>query len=151
MKITSIRGDIRGPYVSLECQRCGTEFEGYCPSLAGLPLGRFACPQCQTVYEIETDEYMQALDKYLPVMDWDDWNMITEEASRVAETWYRVPVIADLLTHRGINLGEPTERCLVGLISTGLTYLWQENEGDESDEVAELRKKELWKRFKPYD
>ncbi|MGD0626834.1 MAG: methyltransferase domain-containing protein [Thermodesulfobacteriota bacterium] len=123
-EISGIRPADTGIFISLRCRACGKEFESYQTTIAGVPIARHICLHCRTIHEVEPEIFLAALDQYLPGATFQEMIQITEEASRIGETWYRSPTLADLLTYRGVNLGEPMERELLSFITTGLYSHW---------------------------
>ncbi|MEW6386274.1 MAG: hypothetical protein AB1491_01985 [Thermodesulfobacteriota bacterium] len=119
-EIVGLNPVVIGVYIMLRCQDCDQTFESYQPTLACVALGRHTCPQCQAVYEVRPDDFQAALDRYLPPLSLEEMTDLTAEATRLAENWYRVGPVARLLTYKGLNLGEPTERALVSFIAHGL-------------------------------
>ena len=118
--IVGLRPAVTGAFITLQCQKCNHTFENYQPTVAGVGLGRHNCPQCQSSYIIRPGNFEQALTEYLPKLEIDDMVQMTKEASRITETWYENPLLAELFTYRGLNLGEPAERVLLSWITLGL-------------------------------
>ena len=129
LKISGIRPAVSGIFISLQCRACGKEFESYQTTIAGVPIARHICPGCRTIYEVGPEIFLAALERYMPPASFKEMVQITEEASRIAETWYRSPGLADLLTYQEINLGEPMERELLAFITTGLYSHWAASNG----------------------
>ena len=111
--IVGLRPAVTGAFVTLHCQKCDHTFEIYQPTVAGVGIGKHHCSQCRSSYVIRPDEFEQALTTYLPELELDDMVQMTKEASRITETWYENPLLAELFTYRGLNLGEPAERVLL--------------------------------------
>lgn len=118
--IVGLRPALTGVYVTIHCPTCSNNFESYQPTVAGVTFGQHTCSQCNAIYEVWPDEFESALDCYLPVSSPDEIIAHTEIASDVAETWYTVEPLASLLTYKGINMGESTERELLSFITLGL-------------------------------
>ena len=119
-EVIYLRADILGIYVTLRCPLCAMTFERYQPTVAGIPIAEHRCPGCQARLEISPEKIQAAFAVFLPDEAIEVLKEITAEATRVAETWHRSPELSDLLTHRGVDLGAPTERELLHLISEGL-------------------------------
>lgn len=124
IQITGMRPVVTGAYISIHCNQCATEFESYQPTTAGIPIGRHFCPACHAIHEVWPETYLEALDRFLPSASFQEMTALTEEASRIAETWYLTPTLAGLLTYQDINLGEPTERELLSYITSGIYSQW---------------------------
>ncbi|MHB8066845.1 MAG: hypothetical protein ACYDIC_02980 [Desulfobaccales bacterium] len=120
-----------GVFNILRCQDCDHIFNSYQPTLAGVAFGRHTCPKCHAVYEVWPDDFQTALDRYLPPLSLKEMDRLTAEATRIAENWYRSDQLAQFLTYKGINLGEPAERPLVSFISQGLYAAYTRRESDE--------------------
>ncbi len=120
-----------GVYLQFRCQACGQAFTSYQTTLACVAIGRHTCPQCQAVYEVWPEDFAAALDRFLPPLGLEELTRLTAEATRIAETWYRVGPLARLLTYKGVNLGESAERVLVSFIAQGLyaSYCRRMNHG----------------------
>lgn len=119
-EITGMRPFIHGLYITVRCRNCGTSFERYQPTVAGIAVGKHACPQCATLYEVQPVGVIEAMDRLIPRRSVQELARVTEEASRVCESWYRAPPFAEVLSFEGVNLGEPAERELLSFISQGL-------------------------------
>ena len=120
VNITGIRPALEGVYVSLICWKCSEAFEHFLATVAGLGFGRFECPCCRSVHEIFPEDFLAALEQFLPTRSKEEMGQLTQEADRIAKNWYRNKSLADLFSYRGVNLGEPTERALFVYISLGL-------------------------------
>jgi hypothetical protein len=118
--IIGLRPAVTGVFASLRCPACATVYERYQPTVAGLAFGYHVCPACQHPVEVLPDVFDALLDRMLPPVDEQLMLAISREATLIAQRWYRVPSVARLLTYRGINLGEPTERELLAFIVSGL-------------------------------
>ena len=118
--IVGVNPVLIGAYVILRCQDCDHTFESYQPTLVCVALRQHSCPNCQAVYEVWPEGFQAALDRHLPPLSWEEMTLLTAEATRIAENWYRVGPLARWLTYKGLNLGEPTERALVAFIAQGL-------------------------------
>jgi len=118
--IVGLNPVVIGVYILLYCRDCAHTFESYQPTLACVAFGKHTCPQCRAVYEVWPEDFQAALDRHLPPLSLEEMTQLTGEATRIAENWYRVNPLAQLLTYKGINLGEPTERALVSFIAQGL-------------------------------
>ena len=62
-----------------------------------------------------------ALARYAPAGTLDEMARLTEEATRIAQSWHRAGDLGRVLTYRGVNLGPGTERGLLSHITLGLT------------------------------
>jgi phage FluMu protein Com len=120
IEITGIRPDVVGVYLSIRCRKCAGLFETYQTTIAGLAFGNHSCPLCRADNEIQPEDFANALDRFLPAQSQDAMVNLSNEASRIAENWYRREPFATLLTFKGVNLGEPTERFLLSYITLGL-------------------------------
>lgn len=118
--IIGLRPAVIGVFVLLRCRSCTNSFEGYQPTVAGVAIGKYQCPGCQCFYEVMPEDFEAALDKFMPALSFDEMVGLTEEATRIAETWHQKEPMAALLTYKGINLGELTERYLLSYITLGL-------------------------------
>lgn len=118
--IIGLRPAVTGVFVLLGCRSCKQAFECFQPTVAGVALGRHVCPNCHDLYEVKPEDFEAALDRFLPPRGVEEMIALTEEATRVAETWHESPPLARLLTYKGFNLGEPTERFLLSHITLGL-------------------------------
>ncbi len=130
-EIVDVRPHVAGVDVTIRCRVCGHTFDRYQPTVAGAALGRHICPQCQAVYEVWPEEFIKVLDRFLPPRDFEEMLRMNEEVTRIAGTWYQAKPMASLLTYRGVNLGEPTERELAAFITQGL---YAAQEGREAHE-----------------
>jgi hypothetical protein len=88
--------------------------------VAGIGLGGHSCPRCGVVSEVGPETLQAALQRFFPSFSYQEMAALTEEACHLAENWYRVEPLAQVLTYQGINLGEPTERWLGGFFVQGL-------------------------------
>ncbi len=129
--LTAVRPDLVGVYVAVICDDCGYRFEQYLPTVAGMGLSRFNCPDCGIPHEVWPEDFLEALNKYLSGMAFDAARSMNDVATRVTQSWYRHPTFAASLTYENINLGEPTERRLYDCVSLGLR-LNTAKSGDES-------------------
>lgn len=128
--VIGLRPAVTGIFVNLRCPACATIYERYQPTVAGLAFGHHVCPTCQHAVEIRPELFDALLDRMLPPLDEQMVIAISREATMIAQRWYRVPLVARLLSYRGINLGEPTERELLAFIVSGLhANLSQERQG----------------------
>lgn len=119
-EIIGLRPSVTGVFVLLGCRSCKQAFERFQPTVAGVALGLHACPNCHDLYEVKPEDFEAALDRFLPPRSLEEMTAVTEEATRVAETWHQSPPLARLLTYKGFNLGEPTERFLLSHVALGL-------------------------------
>ena len=83
-------------------------------------------PGCTSVPEVFPEDFVAALEHFLPTKSKQQMGQLTQEADRIAENWYRNKSLVDLFSYRGVNLGEPTQRALFAYISLGL-YLDEAN------------------------
>ena len=130
LEILEIRPDVRGIWVTLRCMRCERVFERPQTTLGGVPVGRHACPACGVAGAIRPEQFLAALERLLPPLPDREVTRLTEAATVLTESWHRTPDLADLLSHRGIDLGPPTERALAPLVGLGLWRLMQRGRGD---------------------
>ncbi len=128
--ILGIRPALEGVYATLRCVQCTQTFETFVATVAGLALGRVNCPDCTAIYEITPDNFLLALEMFLPIKNRKEIAEFNREANQIAESWYRVSILSKILSYRGINLGEPAERALFPSISLGL-YLDDKNRPKE--------------------
>jgi hypothetical protein len=115
-----IRGSVFGIFLTLKCPACQHIFESYQFTVAGIAMGPHPCPQCRAELRVYPEALDTALKKFLPARTYKELAELTEEASRLAENWYRAQPLDQVLTYRGINLGEPTERWLAAYFIQGL-------------------------------
>ena len=120
LNIIGIRPALEGVYVFLECWKCARSFERFLATVAGLAFGRVRCPKCHSIQEIFPDDFLAALECFLPFKSLDKMVELNQDANRIATSWYRIDRLAQLLLYQGVNLGEPTERALFSCISLGL-------------------------------
>lgn len=120
VNITDIRPALEGVYVSIICWKCSEALEHFLATVAGLGFGRLECPGCRSVQEIFPEDFLAALEHFLPTKSKEEMGHLIQEADRIAENWYRNKALAELFSYRGVNLGEPTERALFAYISLGL-------------------------------
>lgn len=118
--IFDIRPALEGVYVTLRCVLCTQTFEAFLATVAGHALGRFKCPDCAAVYEITPDDFLRALEIFLPVKNRKEAAEFNRHTNKIVESWYRQGTLAKIFTYKGINLGEPAERALFPYISLGL-------------------------------
>jgi|GEM_PF-3510213 len=111
---------VTGVYLILHCQVCDRTFSSYQTTVACMAIGQCTCPQCQAVYEVWPEDFIAALNRHRPPLHMEDLDRITAESTRIAETWYQVGPLAQLLNYKGVNLGESAERFLASFISQGL-------------------------------
>ena len=124
--ITGLRMITDGLWITLRCLAGGHAFERYLTTIASVAIGRYECPQCHIINEVWPEDFEAALDRYLPTRSMDEIIQLTEEATRITETWYRVEPLNELLNYHGVNLGEGPERELVAFVVQGL-YIATEN------------------------
>ena len=120
LSINGIRLDADGVYISLRCGVCHSVFEQYLTTVGGVPIGQYGCSRCDTSLVVEPEEYLKIVDRMFPVLSMDDRIALTEESTRITESWYKVDQVAELLHHKGINLGEGPERELMAVVLEGL-------------------------------
>ena len=131
-EIKDLRLEADSIYIMLCCPACGKLFE-YCQTtVAGVTIGLPVCPSCRLVGEIRPEDFEAALDRHLPVRSMDEMIEITNEATRLTETWYRVEPFTELLDYRGVNLGEGAERELISFILQGLSLARKAKSPNES-------------------
>jgi hypothetical protein len=118
--IRDVRNDVRGFFVTLRCRGCGESFERYLRTLAGLALGEYACPACRQVQRMEPEAFLDAVRRAFAEVDAETACALADAAAGIAERWHRAPELAELLSHRGVALGPPTERELHALFLRGL-------------------------------
>ena len=118
--VLAINPIITGIVVTISCRHCGKQFEQLQPTMDTLAFGRYTCPGCQTVYDLWPEDFLAALDQFFPHCSHEELSQVKKEASRIATNWYRSSPLAEVLTYKGVNLGEPTERVLLSFILTGL-------------------------------
>lgn len=127
--IIGLRMITDGLWITLRCCACGHAFERYQTTIASVAIGRHACPQCHTINEVCPEDFEAALDRYLPARSMDEMMRLTEEATRITETWYRVGPLNELLDYHGVNLGEGPERELVAFVVQGLYIATEKGKG----------------------
>lgn len=130
-EIVGLRPSVTGVFVSIRCRSCSGAFESYQPTVAGVAMGRHECPRCHDVWEVSPEVFEAALDRYLPPRSFEEMVEVTEEATRIAETWHQDATLAEILTYKGMNLGALTERYLLSYITLGLHQSWAPG-GDSS-------------------
>lgn len=118
--ILGIRPALEGVYVTLKCGQCTRIFEAFLATVAGHALGRFNCSDCAAIYEITPDDFLLALERFLPVKNRKEIAEFNRQANQIVESWYRVSILSEIMSYRGINLGEPAERSLFPHIALGL-------------------------------
>ena len=119
-RITNIRFDSDGVFVSILCGFCESVFERYLITVGGLALGQYVCPSCQFQHRIWPEDMIDVLDHMLPALSLEEQINLTDEATRITESWYQVPRMNALLTFQGVNLGEGPERELMSIVLQGL-------------------------------
>jgi hypothetical protein len=119
-EVIGLRPAVTGVFVSIRCCSCREAFESYQPTVSGVPLGGHQCPRCHDVYEMRPEDFEAALDRFVPPRSFEEMVEITEEATRIAETWHQAAPLAELFFYKGVNLGEMTERYLLSYITLGL-------------------------------
>lgn len=119
-EIIGLRPAVTGAYVTLRCRSCSHSFSGFQPTVAGVAVGQHRCPNCGALYGVGPKEFEAALDRFLPERSFEEMVAITEEATRIAESWHQREPLCGLVTYKGINLGSPTERYLMSHITLGL-------------------------------
>ena len=102
------------------CHRCQTHFERLRATIAGLPLGSYECPHCGAEQVLSPEIFMVAAQKLLSRWEIRELLEVADDATRIAESWYASPEMAQLLCHRDTPLGPPTERELLPFIIDGL-------------------------------
>lgn len=119
-EIIGLRPAVTGAYLTFNCRSCSKPFAGFQPTVAGVAVGQHRCPDCGALYSVGPEEFEAALDRFLPERSFEEMAAITEEATRIAESWHQVEPLRGLVTYKGINLGAPTERYLMSHITLGL-------------------------------
>lgn len=128
--IIGLRPEMDCIFASIRCQDCGNEFESNQTTVAGVGIATHVCPKCGHRHQVRPPDFSAALDRYVPERDFRKMVELTEEATRIAESWYRSKSLTGALNYSGVNLGEGAERELVGLIIEGLREL-QEQEASK--------------------
>ncbi len=118
--VVGLRGSVWGLYLTLRCRGCRKIFEVYQPTVAGIAVGGHVCPQCGVRSEVLPETLEEALVRFFPSYSYQEMAGLTEEAARLAENWHQVKPLPRVLSYRGINLGEPTERWLAAFFVQGL-------------------------------
>jgi hypothetical protein len=88
--------------------------------VAGIPVGEHSCPECSASRVVSPEDFEVAVAGYLPGGSIEHMTELTQEATRIAETWHHPEVLASLLTYRDVALGPATERELLASITLGL-------------------------------
>ncbi len=118
--IIAIRPAVEGTYITIQCRSCSNHFTSYQPTVAGVAIGQHKCTNCQEVHKISPENFESALDKIIPARSFEQIKQHIEEASTIAESWYRIEGISQFLIHCELNLGQPAERGLLSFISQEL-------------------------------
>jgi hypothetical protein len=119
-EIVGVRPVVTGVYLTLRCGACRSRFESYQATVLCVPAGEHRCPACSASVRVGWAELDAALARHLPYREPHEMARLTEEATRVAESWHRSAPFASLLTYRGIDLGPAMERELLATITLGL-------------------------------
>jgi hypothetical protein len=119
-EIVGVRPVVTGVYLTLRCSTCRSSFESYQATVLCVPAGDHCCPTCSSSVSLGWADLDAALSRCLPYQEPDEMARLTEEATRVAESWHRSAPFASLLTYRGIDLGPAMERELLATITLGL-------------------------------
>ncbi len=109
-----------GVYIVCSCAACGAQFVSYLTTLGSLALGQFHCPECGHSHDLCPEAFDAALRNLLPSLSRKEMIQMTDEATRITESWYRVGPMAELMSYQGINLGEGIERELMPIVMQGL-------------------------------
>ena len=118
--IIALNYSILGVYITLLCEKCDCTFKSYQPPVAGVAIEHHECPKCKSIIKIFPEDFEIALNNILPTKDFHNVKHLILEASKIAESWYRTEPFSQILEHRGLNLGEPTELGLFSDITQGL-------------------------------
>ena len=120
--ISNIRFDSDGVFVSIRCGDCESVFEKYLTTVGGVAIGQYTCPSCQFQTPIWPEDCLGAMDRLFPTLSRQEQIYLTEEATRITESWYRVPRMETLLNFHDVNLGEGPERELMSIVLQGLFH-----------------------------
>ena len=118
--IRALRPTMTGIMLTLGCPQCSAELEVHHPTIAGICLGRHVCPGCFGSMEVSPESFQQALDEFLPEPSRETMIQLTEEATRITESWHQHGAFRAGLMHQGVNLGEAGERFLGAPVTLGL-------------------------------
>ncbi|QDU61542.1 hypothetical protein Pan216_24030 [Planctomycetes bacterium Pan216] len=118
--VVDVRITAKGAEVVLRCKGCDQKYASHQPTVAGMAMGRHRCPKCGASVFINPDLFADALERHVPCPSFDEMVELTNEASRITETWYRAESMADLMTYRGVNVGRAAERFLVPIVTRAL-------------------------------
>lgn len=115
--IVAIRADLHETRVLVRCAGCAHQFDVALVSVAGMPVGEHPCPACGATWVCEPEGVCRALEASVYGGEVDVLCRRTREATRVAERWYTITPLDRLLRYKGVDLGPPTERELLGSFS----------------------------------
>lgn len=118
-EVLALRPHRGGCTLTLRCSACAHVFEVEQDGIGGVAFGHHACPGCAAEHAVWPDDFAVAVVRAFG-RDLGETSREAEVATALTESWHRAPVFRALLQHRGIDLGPPTERELLGCISEGL-------------------------------
>lgn len=128
-EIRRLNPTLVGTMVGLRCPCCQADFDVFQPTLVGVSIGSHSCPVCATVLCVTPGSFSDAIETNRPVGGLEREIELTEEATRIAETWHQEPTWNAIFQYRGVPLGEASERVLVGHVAVGLNLATADREG----------------------
>lgn len=108
--------------LDLLCSACGQTFVVRQGTLGGVVFGHHACPACRTEFDLFPDEFTAAVARVFPVA-LAEGARAADVATQLAQSWHRSHAFRELLSYRGVDLGPPTERELLGILSEAIERL----------------------------
>ncbi len=128
--ISGLRFEADGVFISFHCESCGENFEAYLSTIGSLAIGKYQCLCCGYSIDLWPNDFEKALSRLFPELTDEDKIQLTEEATRITETWYRIGPMAKVLSYKGINLGEGVEREVMPIVLQGLYQARHDKEHD---------------------
>ncbi len=102
----------------LSCPQCGGSHEFIQQTFCGLAFGLVKCPHCGDLSKVTPETFERILNRWLVELDQKEAIAVNQSVTQVIEGWHQDDAWKDLLTYRGTNLGEPTERELACYVNS---------------------------------
>lgn len=117
-EVVAVGFDYRDHLLTLACPRCGATHEVRLPSV--LMQVEPVCPACGHADALEPTAVAEACARLVPVFDDGAVDALDAAVARLVREWTRLPGVAPLLAHAGVDLGAGAALRLVPLVLRGL-------------------------------